>query len=135
MSGLDEALEANRPAIEAALAEAVTELEQLNERKRELEQLIARANAALGEPPVVRPPVQTTGRMTLHEALQVILNERDNEWMTVTELADEVNDRSLYQKRDGSLVQPNQIHARAKSYPALFEKDGPRVRLLTTDNH
>jgi hypothetical protein len=128
MPGLDEALEANRPAIEAALADAQAELAQLNERKRELEQLISRGKAALGETLVVAsPPVP--GRMTLHEALQLILSENGNEWMTVKDLAAEVNDRSLYQKRDGSPVEPNQIHARAKNYPALFEKDGPRVRL------
>jgi hypothetical protein len=52
--------------------------------------------------------------------------------MTVRELADEVNRRALYEKRDRSPVEPNQIHARAKNYSALFEKEGPRVRLRST---
>ena len=133
MTGLDEALEASRPAIEAALANAQTELAQINERKNELEQLISRAKAALGETPTLEPPVPR-GRMTLHQALQIVLNENDNQWMTVRELADQVNDRSLYQKRDGSPIEPNQIHARAKNYASIFEKDGPRIRLRDQGN-
>ncbi len=34
-----------------------------------------------------------------------------------------------YEKRDGSLVDPSQIHARANKYQAMFEKDGRRLRL------
>jgi len=128
MSGLDEALEASRPAIEAALAEAETELAKINQRKAELEQLIARARAALGETTPTKTPA-TSHRMTLHEALAMILKDKDNEWTTVRDLANEVNERELYTKRDGSPVEPSQIHARAGSYPTLFEKDGPRVRL------
>ena len=47
------------------------------------------------------------------------------------ELADEVNERSMYRKRDGSPVEANQVHARTKNYTALFEKDGSRIRLRT----
>ena len=128
LSRLDEALEASRPAIEAALTDAQAELEQINQRKNELEHLISRARAALGETPVAESPV-APGRTTLHQALQIVLSENDNQWMTVRELADEVNDRRLYQKRDGSPIEPNQIHARAKNYASIFEKDGPRIRL------
>jgi hypothetical protein len=45
------------------------------------------------------------------------------------DLAEEVNARNLYRPRDGSPVGRNQGHARTKNYSALFEKDGPRVRL------
>src|SRR3954453_21677842 len=129
LARLDEALEASRPAIEAALTDAQAELEQINQRKNELEHLISRARAALGEPSVAEPPVAPPGRTTLHQALQIVLSENDNQRMTVRELADEVNDRRLYQKRDGSPIEPNQIHARAKSYASIFEKNGPRIRL------
>jgi len=126
---LDKALEASRPAIEAALAEAEAELAAVLARKDELERLIARARAALGEPSPA-PEAGTPARgLTLHEALKVVLVEHENRWMTVTELADAINSRGLYRKRDGSRVQPSQIHARASSYPSMFEKDGPRVRL------
>jgi hypothetical protein len=49
--------------------------------------------------------------------------------MTVRNLADAINERGLYEKRDGSLVDPGQIHARANKYQAMFEKDGRRLRL------
>jgi hypothetical protein len=51
--------------------------------------------------------------------------------MTVRELADAINERGLYEKRDGSLVDPSQIHARANKYQAMFAKDGRRLRLAT----
>jgi hypothetical protein len=127
-SSLEAALEANRPAIEAALADAETELAALKSREAELEQLITRAQAALGEDlaTTATPPSRS---LTLHEALRTVLTENRNAWMTVDELAGIVNDRGLYSKRDGSRVPPSQIHARASSYPDMFEKDGPRVRL------
>jgi hypothetical protein len=43
----------------------------------------------------------------------------------VRQLADAVNERGLYRKRDGSPVEVNQVHARTSNYEALFEKNGP----------
>jgi hypothetical protein len=122
------ALEQSRAGIEAGLVEAEKELAELRERERELEGLVARAKAALGAEP--EPRRSDFERLTLHEAIALVLQENGNGWMTVRQLADEVNRRELYRKRDGSPVEPNQIHARAKNYTALFEKDGPLVRLL-----
>jgi hypothetical protein len=131
MSKLESALEESRGVIEAGLVEAEEELAGLRERERELEGLIARAKAALGAELEPEPRPSESERLTLHEAIARVLNENRNSWLTVRELADEVNRRQLYKKRDGSPVEPNQIHARAKNYTALFEKDGPRVRLRT----
>lgn len=100
-------------------------------RRLELEALIARARAALGDPDVRMPGSRS--RMTLHEAMDLVLSENSNRWMTVRELADEINTRSLYEKRDGSPVQPSQIHARANKYADRFEKDGARVRNAARD--
>lgn len=125
---LEQALAASRPQVEAALAEAESELLALREREAELEQLISRGRAVLGEalPTTVSP---SAGRMTLHEALRTILLENGNEWTTVNDLARIINERHLYTKRDGSPIAPSQVHARASSYPDVFEKDGPRIRL------
>ena len=49
-SKLIELLEESRPALEAALADAERELEELKQRRNELEAVIARARAALGAP-------------------------------------------------------------------------------------
>jgi HB1, ASXL, restriction endonuclease HTH domain len=124
---LKSALEENRAVIEAGLAETEKELALLRERERELEGLVVRAKAALGTEP--EPHHSESERLTLHEAIALVLRENGNGWMTVRELAEQVNRRQLYRKRDGSTVEANQIHARTKNYAALFEKDGPRVRL------
>jgi hypothetical protein len=123
-------LEETRPAIEGALAEAEQELAELNDRRAELEGLIARARSVLtgDQEPTRSAPAQ---RLTLHEAMEFVLDEQDNRWMTVHELADTINERALYEKRDRSAVEPSQIHARANKYPSRFEKDGPRVRRIT----
>jgi hypothetical protein len=116
------ALEASRGEIEAAVRQAEEELAALDARREELERLIRRGRAVLGS--------ETPSRqMTLHAAMKAILAEQDDRSLTVRELAREVNRRGLYRKRDGSPVENNQVHARAKNYPSLFHKSGPIVRL------
>jgi hypothetical protein len=127
MPDLDEALKQAQPAIRDALAHAERQLEELTARRAALEALIARAKAALGER---SPPAE--GRRTLHQALELILSENGNNWMSVSALAKAVNERGLYVKRDGSPVEVNQIHARTHNYEDKFEKDPAdrsRVRL------
>jgi hypothetical protein len=60
--------------------------------------------------------------VTLHAEIRDILIENSNRWMTTRELADEVNARGRYRKRDGSPVTDYQIHGRTRQYPDLFEK-------------
>jgi hypothetical protein len=132
MSGkqLRDALEHARPQFEEALAEAEAELERLDARRAELIELIGRARAALGLSGA-SPGVDTPGArpLTLHKALAQVLRERGNAWMTARELADEVNTRALYRRRDGSPVEANQVHARTKNYTDLFEKESSQIRL------
>jgi chorismate mutase len=125
---LDRILEQTRPAIEAALAEAESELAALDTRRGELTSLIARAKAVLGSP-IEGSAAKPAGRMTLHHAMQLVISERGNEWTSVHDLAREINSRRLYEKRDRTAVDPSQVHARANKYPQLFDKDGPNVRL------
>jgi hypothetical protein len=126
MADLEAALETSREMIGAALADARAELSALNARRAELQALISQGEAALGGGPL--SPV-AKGTMTLHDALVLILRERNNEPMTARELANAVNDRGLYRKRDGSPVEVNQVHARASNYEVLFEKDGALIQL------
>jgi hypothetical protein len=44
-------------------------------------------------------------------------------------LADAVNARGLYRKRDGSPVEVNRVRACTSNYPDLFEKEGSQIRL------
>jgi hypothetical protein len=67
--------------------------------------------------------------VTLHEELATILQERGKTWMTTGELADAVNERAHYAKRNGSMATDFQVHGRTKNYQTTFERDGDRVRL------
>lgn len=69
-----------------------------------------------------------SAQITLHEEIAAILNEQGG-WMTTQQIADAVNQRGRYSKRDGSEVTAFQIHGRTRKYEQLFERDGSRVRL------
>jgi hypothetical protein len=128
MANLEQVLESNRRLIEEALVGARAELAGLRHRQAELDRLVARAEAALGTPSPSEEGIRSAA-MTLHEALAMLLRENGNEWMTARELADAVNERGLYRKKDGTRVEVNQVHARTNNYGAVFEKDGGRIRL------
>jgi len=127
VSNIAEALQKSRQIIEAELAEARAELAALDARREGLEALIAQAEAVLGG----SQARDAESRMTLHDALVLVLREKGDTPMTARALADAVNERGLYRKRDGSPVEINQIHARANNYEELFEKDGSLIRLRT----
>lgn len=57
--------------------------------------------------------------MTLHDAMEKVLLEAGRP-LSARELSGQINTAGLYRKRDGSPVQPGQVHARARKYPHLF---------------
>jgi hypothetical protein len=125
-SDLAKALDESGRIVNEALARAREELTALNTRRAELEALIAQAEAVTR----TRDGAATPSRsLTLHDAIALVLNEENNRWMSVRELADAINGRGLYCKRDGSKVEQNQIHARTRNYEQIFEKNGPNIRL------
>lgn len=126
MSELEQALRKSRELIEAALADARQELAALDARKAELEALIVQGESALGGAPA--PVVQDSGA-TLQEALQRILRENGNRPLHVRQLADEVNQRGLYRRRDTGPVEVSQVHARTSTYDKVFGKGGSFVWL------
>jgi hypothetical protein len=67
--------------------------------------------------------------VTLHEEIAEILRELGNAWMSTQEIADLVNERARYRKRDGSAVTAFQIHVRTRNYGYLFERQGSQIRL------
>ncbi len=85
-----------------------------------------------------RIPVRRGGVdvVTLHEELLAILEAQGNDWMSVDDLAAAVNARGRYAKRDGSPVEPEQIHLRTRaggSYERLFKREGRLVQARAAD--
>lgn len=84
------------------------------------------ANKELSE--WVRDSLRTTAeeqmyRLTLHEAMRLVLSERPERAATTTELSEEIERRGLYARKDGAATRAQQINARARKYPNLFELD------------
>ena len=65
---------------------------------------------------------------TLHNAVQRILMDNENSWMTTREIADRVNNEGLYKKKYGAAVSARKIHGWTRNYPHLFERDRRNVR-------
>jgi hypothetical protein len=101
MKALADALEQSREMIGAALADARAELAALDARRAELQGLIEQGEAALGD---AHQPA--AGTATLHAALAQVLHENGNKPMTARALADAVNGRGLYRKRDAARWRP-----------------------------
>lgn len=61
--------------------------------------------------------------MKLHEAIIVVLKENNNR-LSTKEIADKINERGLYTKKDCSDVKPSQIFLRCRSptYRRLFNE-------------
>jgi antitoxin Phd len=57
---------------------------------------------------------------TLHEAMKIVLLEKESKKMHAAELSEEIFKRGLYYKKDGGKARYNQIRARANNYPDLF---------------
>ena len=71
--------------------------------------------------------------MTLHNAIVDILTDYNKE-MTTQEIAEELNKRKTYTKRDGSLISSYQIHGRTKNYPKIFYRSVSLVGLKVWKN-
>jgi hypothetical protein len=61
--------------------------------------------------------------MTLHEAILQVLHDHKR-GMNALDLAEEINRRQLYSRRDGNPLEPGQVSARINRYPSLFNRDG-----------
>jgi hypothetical protein len=79
--------------------------------------------------PAMRAEPRGSSGITLHDEIVEILRELGNRWTSTRELADLVNTRGRYRKRDGSKVTDFQIHGRTRKYGQLFERQGSEVRL------
>jgi 5-methylcytosine-specific restriction protein A len=69
----------------------------------------------------------------LHDEIRDILLEHGAREMTTNQIAEIVNGRGLYRKRDGTPVTAFQIHGRTRKRPELFDRDGSRVSLKSSE--
>jgi predicted nucleic acid-binding protein len=70
---------------------------------------------------ILNPWEWEPGQVTLHIVMQDILRASGNRWMTPAEIADAVNKRDRYHRRDKTPVPDSQIAARARKYEQMFE--------------
>ena len=126
-TALEDALNANRGAIESGLREAELELRECLARCADLEALISRAHLILGTGRTAATP---PSQLTLHEAMQLVLRENGGA-MAPVDLTRAIRDRGLYRKRDGEPAGVGQIHARVHNYPHLFGRHEGTIRLQT----
>lgn len=70
--------------------------------------------------------------MTLHEAIESILQETGQP-MTSSEIAEIINKRNLYTRKDNLPVSASQIMARVGNYEKLFSKESGKIKLIKDD--
>lgn len=68
-------------------------------------------------------------KITLHEAIVIVLEEAKMP-LKATVIANEINNRGLYQRNDKNAVPASQIHARVKNYQNLFIKNDGYISLV-----
>src|SRR3954469_658929 len=127
MSKLEEALLANRQAIDVELRLAREELADLDQRRAALWHLIARAEALLGVEDA-RSSGSIPAHSTLHAAIEDVLRT-SAEPMTARAIADQINRLGTYRRRDGAPVDLGQVHARVHAYSHRFERTERGIRL------
>ena len=79
----------------------------------------------------VSPAVFFGNSLPLHEAMRIVLQGRESRSASTKEISEESERRNLYARKDRNLAKPQQINARARQYPAMFEFVEPGiVRLI-----
>ena len=126
-TSLQELLDGQEPELAQAVAEAEAELESLRQQCSDLELLIERGKAALGV--VEEDDEPGVGSLKLHEAMEVVILDRDNVWMSAAKICEAINERGLYRMRDGRAVEAGQVHARVRNYEHQFERQDGQIRL------
>jgi len=86
--------------------------------------------AKLSEHFNVSPAVFFGSHLRLHEAMRIVLSEKESRTASTQEISQEIERRGLYERKDGDPAPAQQINARARRYDALFEFIEPgRIRL------
>jgi hypothetical protein len=71
---------------------------------------------------------------TLHEAIRIVLSDRESHTATTREISEEIERRRLYSRKDGNSARATQINARVRQYPELFKFVEPGLVQLLSDS-
>ncbi len=71
--------------------------------------------------PIEKILALSTPKLTLQKAMKLVLKDAEGRKMHAAELADEIYNRKLYLKKDGTQAKYNQVRARCGHYPEMFE--------------
>lgn len=69
--------------------------------------------------------------MTLHEAIIKVLNDSTKSSLTTSEIAEILNIKKYYAKKDKSIITAYQIHGRTNKYKDIFRRNGNNVSLIS----
>ncbi len=73
-------------------------------------------------------------KLTLHEAMRIVLSEQPDRTASTQHVSDEVARRGLYRQNLGGVAHAGQIRIRAINHPELFEMvDQTTVKLVAAD--
>jgi len=68
--------------------------------------------------------------MTLHEAIESVLRQ-NNRPLSAKDIASIINSDNLYVRQDGMPIESNQIQARIKNYPSIFDDINGQIVLVS----
>src|SRR4051812_11080092 len=71
--------------------------------------------------------------MTLHEAIEQVLNDKQN-GLSFDEIQKIINEKRLYQKKDKLLIEESQIRIRISNHAQLFRVENGKVFVNSTFN-
>jgi hypothetical protein len=71
---------------------------------------------------------------TLHEAIRIVLLDREGHAATTSDISSEIERRGLYLRKDGEVARARQINARVRQYPSLFTFEKPGTVRLKADS-
>jgi hypothetical protein len=72
---------------------------------------------------------QAEARMTLHDAMAVVLQTAPGRMMRAGDIAAEIERRGLYRMQNGRPVEAQQIRARVGHYETKFTREGTFIKL------
>lgn len=92
---------------------------------RELARFLGRKQTVPADPEIAPRPE----RLTLHEAMEVVLRDHGRGPMPARQLANEIAERGIYVRNDGGRADYQQLLVRARKYQGMFQVSSSGITL------